>query len=614
MSDPAVLARTQQERETEEFLTTTRAFRPLMGRGGDLVFASDLSGHPQVYRLRAPGLWPQLVVKTSERLLPVAQIASGLLARHDRGGNETWQLSLVEGDGRLRTITRDTKAIHQSVTPSPDGRRVGLSYNPNGQVDFVLGVMDLATGAIEDWLREKGVWRWTAFRTDGGQAAVSHVVSPTRVEGFLVEPHRTPLRLLPEARRLMEMTWTAKGALLALSDLGCEYVGLVELDPEHPARPKRWVMQMEADVEGFVPNRAGTRAAVVINQGIYDRLAIIDLHSGAEETVADLPEGVAYSDMTSDVSDHLAWSWDDSSLFVAWETPAQPADIYQLPGATRGLPATSKTSQGGTRWTLAGGNDEPAVITPQLTSYTSFDGLTIPAVFYRIDDRPRPTVVYFHGGPEAQLRGTYLPLVHLLNARGINVFAPNVRGSTGYGIKFFSLDDKALRWNAVRDGCEAARYLKRHHLATRVAALGRSYGGFMTLAVLVEDPELWDAAVEFVGIADWHTFFKNTSGWRRAMRAAEYGDPDGAEAELLRQISPLRQAERIKAPLLVIHGRNDVRVPVSESEQVAKVAANAELMVLEDEGHGIHNHANMVKAYGRAVSFLGDRLFPEGRR
>jgi dipeptidyl aminopeptidase/acylaminoacyl peptidase len=196
----------------------------------------------------------------------------------------------------------------------------------------------------------------------------------------------------------------------------------------------------------------------------------------------------------------------------------------------------------------------------------------------------------------------------MLLAAGFDVLAPNVRGSTGYGVRYFSLDDKELRWDSVRDGCEAARWLKREGYATKTAAMGGSYGGFMTLAVLVEDPDLWDAAVDTVGIADWHTFFANTSGWRRAQRAAEYGDPAvPAEAEFLASFSPLRRVEAIRTPLLVIHGRNDVRVPVTEAEQIAR-ATGARALIFDDEGHGIVKHGNRVRAYGAALEFLTERL------
>jgi len=194
------------------------------------------------------------------------------------------------------------------------------------------------------------------------------------------------------------------------------------------------------------------------------------------------------------------------------------------------------------------------------------------------------------------------------NAAGFDVLAPNVRGSTGYGRRFYSLDDKELRWDAVRDGVEAGRWLRREGFATHLIAMGGSYGGFMTLAVLVEDPELWDAAIDVVGVTDFLSFFKNTSGWRRAIRAAEYGDPEGRDSEFLAEFSPLRRAHQIKAPLLIIHGRNDVRVPVSEALQIHEAASDSELLIFDDEGHGIMKHGNRARAFGRALEFARERL------
>src|SRR5258708_9848012 len=122
-------------------------------------------------------------------------------------------------------------------------------------------------------------------------------------------------------------------------------------------------------------------------------------------------------------------------------------------------------------------------------------------------------------------------MIHLLTGIGVNVLLPNVRGSTGYGFSFQSLDDKTLRWDAVKDACEAARYLKREGLATKTAAMGGSYGGVMTLAVLVEDPRLWDARVDTGRIANWHTLFKNMPPPRAGLRKREYGRPDRAASE-----------------------------------------------------------------------------------
>jgi dipeptidyl aminopeptidase/acylaminoacyl peptidase len=150
-------------------------------------------------------------------------------------------------------------------------------------------------------------------------------------------------------------------------------------------------------------------------------------------------------------------------------------------------------------------------------------------------------------------------------------------------------------------------------MATRLIAQGGSYGGFMTLAVLVEAPELWDAGIDIVGIADWHTFFRNTSGWRRSVRVTEYGEPNGPDGEFLAEFSPLRRADRIRAHLLIIHGRNDPRVPVTEAEQIHAAVPSSELLVFEDEGHGVAKHGNKVQAFGRALEFVRERLGVAGR-
>ena len=580
------------------YLTVSRAYLPVPAPQGGLYFASDLAGHSQTYRLERPGAWPVRLAPSSDRTLPVALTEHGLLLRHDQGGNETWQLSLLNPDGQTRRrLTADERAIHLAPAVAPDGRRVGLSYNPGGQVDFALGVLDLETGQLQDWLRPEGMWRWSAWRPDGEAAGVLHVLSPTRVEGHLLAPDGSLRQVLPAARRVYGIDWLDSRRLLALSDLDHEYVCLHELDAEHPERPGRVVFDAgEADVYGYVLDPALRRAVLAINRGLYDELAVIDLATGDVRETLQLPDGIAFVDNVNDVESQLAWSADGSRLYVAWETPTAPGEIYELAGADP------------VRWTFAGGQGLPEARRPQPLTYRSFDGLRIPALHYRVDGKPRPTVVHFHGGPEGQARGNFNQVVQLLLAAGFDVLLPNVRGSTGYGVRFFSLDDKELRWDSVRDGCEAARHLKREGYATRTAAMGGSYGGFMTLAVLVEDPELWDAAVDIVGIADWHSFFRNTSGWRRALRAAEYGDPEiPHEAEFLAEFSPLRRAHTIRAPLLVLHGRNDVRVPVSEAEQIVR-ATGAELLIFDDEGHGIVRHGNRVRAYGRALNFLSEKL------
>jgi len=287
--------------------------------------------------------------------------------------------------------------------------------------------------------------------------------------------------VLPEAHAVEAVFW-AGGRLLAVTDHGSEFLGLAEIDPADLSRPARWLHHPSHDVRCAVPDLDGRRLAVAVQEGFYQRLVVIDAQTGAPTAEFDLPSGVLYSDNVSEPANQLAWSGE--RLFAAWETPTRPAEIYELPGMIR--------------WTYAG-PELPRLTEPVEVSYSSFDGLEIPALLFRSGDGARPTVVSFHGGPESQFVGSFSPNLQFFCACGLNVLAPNVRGSSGYGVTYLHRDDRELRWDSVRDGCEAARYLKREGIATTTAVTGGSYGGFMTLAALTEDPELWDAAVSVVG-------------------------------------------------------------------------------------------------------------------
>jgi dipeptidyl aminopeptidase/acylaminoacyl peptidase len=579
----------------EQLLAIARAYLPVPNLTGRLYFASDMAGLSQVYRLDGPDRFPVRLAPSQDRVLPVAETPLGLLVRRDRGGDELWQLGLLDGRGGFRQVSSDPKAIHREPRLSPDGRRVGLAYNPGGQADWVLAVLDLESGEMQPWLDLGGYWTWLAWSEDGAKAVVAQLQSPLRSKAFLLSPDGELRPLLSRARQVAAARWT-NGRLLALADLEREYVGLVEVDPEDPDRIRRRLVDEDRDVEAVAPDPEGRRLAVVVNEGAFDSVRVLSSETSEEEWRARLPEGLVYSDNSTDAAQHLAWSPDGGRLFVAWESPTAPAEIYELPS--------------GTRWTRASGDPIDGLVTPEQVSYRSFDGIEVPALHYRAAgaDASVAAVVLFHGGPEGQSRANFNPIIAMWNAAGLDVLAPNVRGSTGYGARYDSMDDRELRWDSVRDGCEAGRWLRATGQAAELVAMGGSYGGFMTLAVLVEDPSLWDAAVDVVGIADWHSFFRNTSGWRRSLRTGEYGEPEGPDGEFLARFSPLRRAQAIRAHLLVIHGRNDVRVPVSEATQIHQAVPGSELMIFDDEGHGILRHTNRVRAYGRALAFVRERL------
>ncbi|MFZ0216381.1 MAG: prolyl oligopeptidase family serine peptidase [Candidatus Dormiibacterota bacterium] len=585
--------------DPDRYLTVARAFLPVPDPDGGLVFASDLPGHPQIYRQAGPDRFPIRLSTSRDRTLPIATTPFGLLARVDQGGNELWQLGFLEA-GELRLITTDRAAIHRDVTLAEDRRSAVVVTNPGGQADWVVARLDLATGELSTLLDRGGSWACLGVAPDG-TIAVAEQHGSLRNDAYLLHPDGELVPLLPETR-VVGGAWWASGRLYVMTDAGSGFVGLVEVDPRSPAAPVRTLFDEAHDLAGVVPSDDGTRAALVVNDGTRDRLEVVHLTSSERTPLATPWPGVVYGDNTTHAGDHVAWLGD--ALLVAWESPTHPAELLELPT--------------GVRWTSASGEPLSGLVEPEDVTIPGHQGLQIPALWFRStaprpEGLPRTTVALFHGGPEGQSRANYQGQLAVWIAAGFDVLAPNVRGSTGYGYAYASLDDRERRWDGVRDGVQCGRWLKETGRADRLVAMGASYGGFMTLAVIVEAPDLWDAAVDIVGIGDWHSFFRNTSGWRRSMRAVEYGDPELPEdAEFLARFSPLRQADRIRAHLLVIHGRNDPRVPVSEAGAIAEAVAGSELMVFEDEGHGLTRHANRARAYGRALAFATERLVSTG--
>jgi dipeptidyl aminopeptidase/acylaminoacyl peptidase len=247
---------------------------------------------------------------------------------------------------------------------------------------------------------------------------------------------------------------------------------------------------------------------------------------------------------------------------------------------------------------------------PRVVRYTSFDDRRIPALFYEPETESAPVIVNVHGGPESQARPAFAPVTQYLLGRGYAVFFPNVRGSTGYGKAYTHLDDVGLRMDSVEDLAYAAYWLReRGH--GRIAVMGGSYGGFMVLAALTGYPELWSAGVDIVGIANLVTFLENTGSYRRSLREPEYGSLEN-DRDLLESISPIHKAGDITAPLMVIHGKNDPRVPVGEAEQIVdSVRSNGgtvEYLLYEDEGHGLAKLKNRLDAYPKITAFLDRHL------
>lgn len=562
--------------------------------GRRVSFLTDITGVAQAWEMPVEGGWPDQLTFHEERVMGArySPVGDRLLFSMDAGGNERAQLFLLE-NGEERDLTREPGAIHYSGGFSPGGERVAYTATRRNGTDFDVYVQDL------DGEPER-VWEVSGYHTiadwgpDGSFLVVSRHRSNLDNDLYRLELASGEAKLLTphagEARFSGACVTPDGGSVFLATDRDGDFLRLARLDLS--TLELEYLTPDDRDVESVELSENGRYLAAARNVDGYSDFMLFN-GRGRRMPTPEMPEGVIGG---------FEFSPDSGRLAFTLTGPDRNPDVWilDLPeGEPRRL--TRSSTAGIPRSTFR---------RPEVVRYPSFDGRRIPALFYEPQEGSAPVIVNVHGGPESQSRPMFAPVTQYFLDRGYAVFAPNVRGSTGYGKTYTHLDDVRLRMDSVKDLAYAAEWLRgRGH--ERVAVMGGSYGGFMVLAALTEYPELWSAGVDIVGIANMVTFLENTGSYRRALRESEYGSLEN-DREFLESISPIHKAGRIKAPLMVIHGRNDPRVPVGEAEQIVeKVRDNGgtvEYLLYEDEGHGLAKLKNRLDAYPRIAAFLDENL------
>jgi dipeptidyl aminopeptidase/acylaminoacyl peptidase len=544
--------------------------------GSRLLVASNIPGTHQLYE------WPSLAQLTdydepvSGQFLPDGRV----LVEVDEGGNERTQLHVL-GEGPL---VSDPRFIHR--TPVARASVLAYSTNRRNEVDFDIVARDLESGD-ERVFEMAGNNAVEAVSPDGRYIAVDRVGERAGDNDLLlVDVETGDVQLLTphdEPAEFYSPVWTAAGIAISTNN---------ERDTFAIVRGAEVLYESPWDV-ALAGDESGRVLLALENVDGYSRLQLL----GREEVP--LPgRGVA---------EHPVFSPDGTKLAFAFSSTREPFDVYLYDLDSRELQRLTTSPRD---------VDVSRLAEPSLHRFESFDGESVPVFLFTPEgDGPFRVVVTVHGGPEAQWQPWYGPgmaFTQYLVSRGYAVAAPNVRGSTGYGKRYEHLDDVELRFDSVRDLEALHGWLSsRPEIdASRAVVYGRSYGGYMVLAALAFQPSLWAAGIEGVGIASLVTFLENTSPYRRAAREREYGSL-ATDRELLERISPLTHVDAMRAPLFIQHGRNDPRVPVGESEQIAAVlrakGIRCELLIHEDEGHAIEKLANRLETFERAVAFL-DRV------
>jgi dipeptidyl aminopeptidase/acylaminoacyl peptidase len=578
--------------------------------GHGLAFLSNVAGNWEAYAVAVPGhggapFWPDRLTFTGDRVgdvYPLPHHRGAYLVTADQGGDERWRILEVRL-GSVRDLDPGEGLIRHLAEPAPDGDRFAFSSNRRAPHFFDVYVGTVAGRPPElVWQRDALMYP-LAFSPDGSLLLVRETL-PTKDQRLWLLPldaagrRSGEPRLLAAGRgdapsRFDSPRWSRDGrTVYVVTDVDREFAALMAIDV---ASERRGVLYApEAEVEEAALSPDGHSLAVIENRGA----SVVRLISADGREARTLLEG---SGVVSQVS--FAPNGDPRLAFL-WDRPDHGQNVHVL------YLEPHLTPHPVTRLPL-GGLDPATFVAPREERVTVRDGLTVPALVFSPSGArgPQPAVWIVHGGPEGQSRPVFDPVTQFLVACGITVIKPNVRGSTGYGRTYEHADDVERRLDSVDDLADLVRQFVRLGLADpeRQAVMGASYGGYMTLATLTRHPDLWCAGVDLVGIASLVTFLERTSPWRRPVREAEYGSLERDRA-FLTEASPLTHADQIRAPLMVIHGRNDPRVPVEESEQIVAHLRAAgrpvDFLCYEDEGHGLTKLKNRTEAYDRVAAFL----------
>ncbi len=534
------------------------ASSPSFSRDGGTIFHLRGAGLAQVWSMRRDGSASVQLASQDEQATKLRRAPSSdqLLWNIDAGGDERHQVWLLDPGGTPRALTSELDASHDLGAFSPDGARLAFAANDRDIACFDIVVMDLATGdrrRVFEGAGTRSVTNWAGTRLAVIEDRSSGDQSLWTIDADSHAAHEVPRRGLA---RYAAARFAKDGPhILALSDQGgADFMRLCRIEPgSGEVQPVS--EPAGRDVEAWALSPDGSLLATIENDRGYGVLRVGPL-GGEREIVSGLPCGVAGD---------LAWSPDGTALACSAEGPADPPGIYLWEaGAVRSLWQPDMQAAAGVN---------PAQLAGfTLVSWPGLDGQDVPGwLAMPHGEAPAggfPSVVWVHGGPAAQSRAKFRPDMQMLLSQGFAVLMPNVRGSTGYGRAWMESDDFGKRQVAIDDLAAA-----RHWLAAqpginpaRIGIMGQSYGGWMVLAAITRHPELWRAAVDYYGIADWFTLLRDTGPWRRQHRALEYGVP-GRHDDVLRELSPIHGVGAVSAPLLVAHGDRDPRVPMNESEQ-----------------------------------------------
>ena len=565
--------------------------------GKRLYFGWAVTGTPQVWRLDGPNTFPIQMTGGEDRtsLAGITPDGRTLVLSRDRKGEENPGLYLMPADGGPMKAVQHLPKVQTAFSfVSEDGKWLYFRSNDVKPNAYAIYRYELATGKKETVFDEPGLWFVADHRRDGRLLLVKATGSMTREywEWDPAKKTKTPLLGTEKPGRFDAEYGPKEGQLLVVTPEFGEFRRgyLHEGGRWTPITPEiRW------DVDRAGLDDRKTRAFYTVNEGGYSKVHVLDAKTWKPVGMPKLPVADQYSFGST--------SPDGRFTVFSIGTATAPAQSWVWDWTAKRL----------TRWVVPSAPevDTTSFAVATLEHYPARDGTKIPAFVRRpksCDPAPCPVVVQFHGGPEGQATPGFSPMAQLWVDEGYVLVEPNVRGSDGYGKSWLDADNGPKRLDVITDIEDAAKWARTAFAANgkapKVGVLGGSYGGYSVLMAMTRFAGAYDAGVSIVGISSLVTFLQNTAPYRRILRASEYGDLE-KDRDALVKLSATTYIDQLAAPLLLIQGASDPRVPVGEALQMYDAATKkgvpTGLIIFPDEGHGAQKRENRVLQTGHAV-------------
>jgi len=576
--------------------------------GKEIVFTTNLTGRNNLWKVRASGGWPIQLSQSDDRESGAVWSPDGkwILYEQDRGGNEYYDIFAIPGAGGEAINLTNTDDISETDAHfSPDGTTVAISYKPKTSPTPDVALRDWQTRKVRNVTQEQTkdhLWSFVAWSQDGKSIYANRAyVGFTDSDIFRVDVasgNRENLTPHQGQVRYQASSISADGrTLLVTSNEKAGFNNVAMLDVA--SKKLTWVTDThwDASAGNFAPQ--GGKYTFIINEDGRTDAYVADRDGGQREKIS-FPAGLTFFS-----GNPTPFSPAGDRLLVSHQSSQRPSDLWVYDLASRKATQLSFSA-------IAGLN--PALLPlSQLVHYKSFDGKTISAFlwmpFNLKRDGSTPGIVLPHGGPTGQTTDSFNRTAAALTSRGYVCIAPNVRGSTGYGLEFQKANIKDLGGGDLQDEVYAARFLVDTGYADpkKIGITGGSYGGYMTLMAVGKTPDVWAAAVEEYGIINWLTMLQHEDPFLQEYEKSLLGDPV-KDRGIYEDDSPLKYIRNAKAPLLVLQGDNDIRVPKEEAEQVVQTLKGAGKTVdahyYPNEGHGFAKRENQIDAIQRTIEWF----------